>query len=205
VLVSPQRGTTRDYVTAELSIDGLHLMLVDTAGVDEGTKQLPPDTVDIVAQRLARQTSSQATLRLECREQPTTQGFVDVDRTIVVFTKADLHEHVPESYDVPSVATSSFTGVGLDRLAELIRSALVGDRAGYTSGVIATTAARCGAGLRQAADALERALELTESPHSEELIAAEARFALLEIGKVVGAVYTDDVLDRIFSKFCIGK
>jgi tRNA modification GTPase len=70
---------------------------------------------------------------------------------------------------------------------------------------VASTAARCRESLRQAAEGLQRALGLARSEKGEELIAAEVRAALEELGRVVGAVYTDDVLDRIFSRFCIGK
>jgi tRNA modification GTPase len=53
--------------------------------------------------------------------------------------------------------------------------------------------------------ALARAREIAAAQGGDELIAAEMRTALSEIGKVVGTVYTDDLLDRIFSSFCIGK
>jgi tRNA modification GTPase len=56
-----------------------------------------------------------------------------------------------------------------------------------------------------AASSLESARTATSGGLGEEIIAAEIRVALNEIGKVAGAVYTDDVLDRIFSRFCIGK
>jgi tRNA modification GTPase len=52
---------------------------------------------------------------------------------------------------------------------------------------------------------MQRALELTATQAGEELVASELRLALLELGKVAGTVYTDDILDRIFSRFCIGK
>ena len=68
-----------------------------------------------------------------------------------------------------------------------------------------STAARAAHSVQSAAEALERALRLCDEQAGEELLAAEIRFALDELGKVSGAVTTDDVLDRIFSRFCIGK
>jgi tRNA modification GTPase len=56
-----------------------------------------------------------------------------------------------------------------------------------------------------AAQSLGTALDLAQQDAGDELIAAELRIALAELGKVVGAVYTDDLLDRIFRTFCIGK
>ena len=71
--------------------------------------------------------------------------------------------------------------------------------------MVVGTAVRCGESLRLAAASLDRAREAVAAGLGEELIAAEVRVALNELGKVAGAVYSDDVLDRIFSRFCIGK
>ena len=71
--------------------------------------------------------------------------------------------------------------------------------------MVSGTADRCRDSLRLAREALQRALEIVGQPGCEELAAAEIRLALEELGRVVGAVYTEDVLDRIFSRFCIGK
>jgi tRNA modification GTPase len=102
------------------------------------------------------------------------------------------------------VCTSSLQGTGLDEL----RAAIVDLLAALGSGpgdVVAATAARCRESLQLAAESLSRASELTRHGGREELVAAEIRVAIEEFGKIVGAVYTDDLLDRIFSRFCIGK
>ena len=70
---------------------------------------------------------------------------------------------------------------------------------------VAGTAVRCRVSLEAASAALQGALRLAASSGGEELIAAEMRVALGALGRVVGAVYTDDLLDQIFSRFCIGK
>lgn len=72
------------------------------------------------------------------------------------------------------------------------------------SGALAT-AARCGSSLELAAEALDRANATASDNLGEELVAAELRLALDELGRVVGAIYNDDILDRVFSRFCIGK
>ena len=66
------------------------------------------------------------------------------------------------------------------------------------------TASRCREGLRRAAESLAEARD-TARGGGDELVAAELRVALVELGQIVGAIYTDDLLDRIFSRFCIGK
>ncbi len=70
---------------------------------------------------------------------------------------------------------------------------------------VSGTAERCFDSLRLAHSALQGARALNDHRAGEELLAAELRLGLDELGKVLGAVYTDDILDRVFSRFCIGK
>jgi tRNA modification GTPase len=76
---------------------------------------------------------------------------------------------------------------------------------GEVDRMVSATAARCRNSLRAAAAALLRAQQLVVERSGEELVAVEIRAALDDLGQVVGAVYTEDLLDRIFSRFCIGK
>ena len=130
------------------------------------------------------------------------QLHVGIDRRrIVVFTKCDVPGGL--DLDCPAQRTSSVTGKGIDRLRDELRRKVLASRAGE-SDVVAETAVRCRDSLRLAGLSIERATRVASS-EQDELAAAEIRIALDELGKVVGAVYTDDVLDRIFSRFCIGK
>src|SRR5690606_25514802 len=105
------------------------------------------------------------------------------------------------------ILTSSVTGQGLGQLQRAIAQALAAadGQGGQESRTVAATAIRCRESLRQAAQSLAQAAELAGMGAGEELVAAEIRLALDAIGQVTGAVYTDDILDRIFSRFCIGK
>ena len=67
------------------------------------------------------------------------------------------------------------------------------------------TAARCRQTLMRAKDAAEAAITLTQASQGHEFVAAEIRSLAESIGEVTGTVYTDDLLDRVFSRFCIGK
>ena len=71
--------------------------------------------------------------------------------------------------------------------------------------VVPLTAARCQASLNNALLALANAKEAAEFRYGDEVIASEIRLSLDEIGLVAGTVYTDDILDALFSRFCIGK
>jgi tRNA modification GTPase len=121
---------------------------------------------------------------------------------LIVLTKIDEPRRMLE---LPGAAeTSSATGEGIDQLRERILEALV-DARRPDGGAVLSTSVRCRDSLRLAAESLERALEIARFGQREELVAAELRIALDGLGQIVGAVYTDDVLDRIFSRFCIGK
>jgi tRNA modification GTPase len=218
-LVSDLPGTTRDYLVAELDFDGRKCQLIDTAGLHPKPVSLPPKAPDQSAQEAAAEQISRAHVRLFCLdatrpldpwEQAELTNCVNLHQ-IVVWTKIDavspeansagLRRPLAESV---SVLTSSLTGEGIDELRAELRRMVNG--VDISSGdVVASTAVRCHESLRHAGEFLENALNLARTRGGEEFIAAEIRLALEELGKVVGAVYTDDVLDRIFSRFCVGK
>ena len=105
----------------------------------------------------------------------------------------------------PALAISAVTGAGLDDLAEQLRSRLAASR-GPSRQWLGMTAARCRESLEAVAASLARAEEAAESDATgDELLAIDIREALDHLGRILGAVYTDDILDRVFSKFCIGK
>jgi tRNA modification GTPase len=93
----------------------------------------------------------------------------------------------------------------LDKLGSLIRQRLASETAVGRSSVITATAERCRESVGLASSSLNQAALAAARHVGEELVAAELRVALAELGKVIGAVYTDDLLDRIFKTFCIGK
>jgi tRNA modification GTPase len=104
----------------------------------------------------------------------------------------------------PPLAISSHTGAGLAELRLAIADAVAASTHAESSVVVAT-AVRCQESLRLAGESIDRARRLANERSGDELVAAELRLALAELGKIVGAVYTDDILDRLFSRFCIGK
>jgi tRNA modification GTPase len=221
-IVSSKQGTTRDYLVARVSLGGIECELVDTAGVGEGHEERSAAelgvsseiAIDIAAKDAARQRRREADVRLLCVDitEETSSGdlpSIDADRDVLVLTKADLapadapDSKFPGALGIAHVVTSSRTGKGLDELAAILRAKLLsGDS---TGGAVAATAERCRESVWQAVGSIARARELAAPRSGDELVAAEIRSSLDELGKVVGAIYTDDLLDRIFSTFCIGK
>jgi tRNA modification GTPase len=206
-LVADQPGTTRDYVTRRMQLHGVMCDLIDTAGV---TPSAVGDPLHTAAGQMTQQQTEQGHLQLFCLDatRPTnawerTQLATTCPRPrLLVLTKTDQ----PRRTDLHQVAveTSSRTGFGLDTLARSIVQRLV-ETSNLESPVVSSTAARCHDSLRLAQQCLQRAHALANSRTGEEIVAAEVRAALDELGKVVGSVYTEDVLDQIFGRFCIGK
>jgi tRNA modification GTPase len=212
-IVSPISGTTRDYLLAELELGGLHCQLIDTAGFVDDTFEHSAASAEIhrAAQSHASARRRGATLRLLCSDDRFALKSIQ-QPTLFVVTKADLASDPEElaatdSADTtcPVIVTSSRTGQGLAELADAIRTQLGGSEPAASGTAVATTANRCHESVRVASQSLATAHELAQGDCGDELIAAEVRSALNELGKVVGAVSTDDLLDRIFSSFCIGK
>jgi tRNA modification GTPase len=192
---SPTPGATRDFVSATLELDGVACELVDVAGDDATADR----DIAGAAQQLAAGRRRAADLCLLCVD-ATAVGDLTLgadERQFPVVTKLDL------AIAPPGVAAcSSATGAGIEALAAEIRRRLAtqtGDGRGGSA-----TAARSAGSLREAERALAAAANLVGAD-SEELIAAEIRLGLTAVGEVVGAVCADDVLDRVFSQFCIGK
>ena len=201
-LVADQPGTTRDYLVGRLSCVGIDCQLIDTAGLDRGISH---SAVGVAAQSATERQREQADLVLLCLDASENDAPLEpllaAQKQILVWTKCDL---LAEAQDhSPGICTSSVTGQGLSELQAAIadhihRSPAAGD-------CVPSTAARSRDSLQRAAAALDQAHVAARSNEGDELVAASLREALDELGQVVGAVYTDDVLDRIFSRFCIGK
>jgi tRNA modification GTPase len=197
-LVSPEEGTTRDYLVHHLDLNGVTIDLVDTAG-----RRTTNGTIDRQAQSLCEEQTRNADLVLLCVEAGSAIDDNDNDLlgqetppVVGLSTKCDL-----AAAHMGFVATSSLTNGGLDRLRVLLA-----DRArSHARPALAPSLSRCRHHVDGCLGHLRRAHELALFSEPPELLALELRGALDELGAMVGAVYTDDLLDRIFSRFCIGK
>lgn len=193
-LVSEVPGTTRDYLTARLELDGQPVELIDTAGNREAG-----DDIEAQAQALGRGQTARADLLLVCveagrkSEPAATPAGIEM---LPVATKCDL---APAS--VGFFATSAVTGQGLSELKAAITARV---RARRSAG-LAPSLSRCRHHVAACLDDLRKAHQAVLFEDPPEVLALELRLALDHLGEMVGAVYTDDLLDRIFSRFCIGK
>ena len=190
-LVSDAAGTTRDDVSAPVTLGGVPVEFIDTAGEEAGG-----DPLSAAAQARRTEVLNAADLVLHCVPPggavPSPSG-----PALVVHTKADLRDGAEPG----ALAVSAATGAGLEALGTAVAAAL--RSASPRRRLTGATAARGGAALGEAAAALDRAAAAVDA--GDELVAAELRAAVDALGEVLGVVYHDDLLGRIFSRFCIGK
>jgi len=210
-LVSTIPGTTRDTVEESISHNGVQIRLVDTAGLRESD-----DTVESMGIDRTKQIMQQADLILRVID---TQTEIDDPGTpnefgipeILVCNKIDLSsgENYPEyqgnSYkDVLYTSATEMTGIS--KIGDAILRECTGDVTLQESPDTPTiTNKRHRNALREATASLDRAIQSTRNRESAEFIVVDLRAAMDSMGLVTGETTTDDILNTIFSKFCIGK
>ena len=200
-IVSDIAGTTRDVIDVHLDLDGYPLIAADTAGLREAT-----DSIETEGVRRARERAGNADMTLAVFDgaagafDPLTLDLIDED-TLIVVNKSDLPgTSCPDSLKgQPVYPLSAKTGEGFDALMAGLRK-VAADRLSGGGGP-GPTRQRHRHALEACRDALERALAATEA----ELMGEDLRLAGRELGRITGRVDVEDLLDIIFSEFCIGK
>lgn len=209
-IVTPIPGTTRDLIEDVIQIRGQKVRLVDTAGIRDPKDLVEKEGIERVKRRIPH-----ADLILWVVD--SNDGLTDEDLKIYeeikdlnvvgVINKIDLGKKVDESFfssrGIPYVLTSAVRGDGIDELRELIQKKL--SRKSPRMGSVVITSARHKSALEKVRECVERAISGIEKGISYEFVALELRDALTSLGEILGEVYTDEILDEIFSRFCIGK
>jgi tRNA modification GTPase len=204
-VVSAAAGTTRDVLAEPLAIPTAtgeaEILLVDLAGADDD-----PSALNRAMQAMAAEAIERAELVVRCVP-PGRDVSASGPDELVARTKADISAVTFAPLDL---AVSAVTGQGLDALRAAIASRL-GDRLTSLGEGLLALPPRHEEALRSARSALREALDVLGSsagqrePAGSELIAAAMRIALDRIGILAGHVTPDEVLDRVFARFCIGK
>ncbi len=215
-LVSPQAGTTRDPLSSTLDMAGLVVELTDTAGL--GVVDLPQEPADQAGTLLRVALEQAAQDRARERVAVADVGLWVADATLPLGRAPELPEGAarllvwnqtdrPEAAaapclpGLPTVAVSALTGDGVDRLRQVLRELLVAQVEG--AGIGRETAARQALALDGLLVELSAALEALEG--GLELAAEHLARAQSALGSLGGESTPEDVLDRIFSRFCLGK
>ncbi|MBI1980818.1 MAG: tRNA uridine-5-carboxymethylaminomethyl(34) synthesis GTPase MnmE [Methylocystis sp.] len=188
-IVSALPGTTRDMIEAHLDIGGLPVTLIDTAGLREAADEIERIGVD---RTLARIESADLALWLSDSDEAPPGGDIE---TIRVATKTDL-KPAPEG----AIGICALSGEGLETVAAAIEARARARLGDGTEALIVRERHR--QALEQAAEGVEAVIG---GEAALELQAEELRWASRALGRIVGAVDVEEVLDAVFSRFCIGK
>lgn len=208
-IVTDRPGTTRDTVEAAVSLAGLPFRLIDTAGLRASDD--PAEQLGVARSRTAMDEADVVLLVCDGTAVPGDEERALLaelgDRAVVVRSKADR----PAAWDAlpggETVAVSARTGAGLDALEAVLgrrgAALLPAARAGE-QGLMLTNARQTDA-VRRALEAVRRAEEGLGAGLPSDLLLTDVEDALAALGELTGRTVREDVTDRIFSRFCVGK
>lgn len=209
-MVSDIAGTTRDTIEATCNIGGVVFRFIDTAGLH---------STDDVLERMGIERTSEALRRahiiLWLTDDDSTlmnddmQGYVPSVEQVVykVVTKIDLQENYDSviNNDNPDsvIYLSAKTGVGVDELRNVLQSRF--DAQSAYRGDVVVSSQRHYEALRESAESLQAALSALRTGLPTDLLSEDIRQVLYHLGTITGEITSEDVLQNIFSRFCIGK
>jgi tRNA modification GTPase len=208
-IVAPTPGTTRDTIEESANIRGLPVVFVDTAGLRDAGEAVEQE--GIRRSQAALRSAELVLLVLDRSEplQPEDERLLaDLAgrKHLVVLNKSDLPPRLELSVEVavPAVPVSCLSGEGLEPLKDAIQRR-VWSGALRTERIEAMINARHQDALRRTREAASRAIAALEGGAPLDLVAFDLRLAVNAVGEVVGKTAVDDLLDRVFREFCLGK
>lgn len=199
-IVTEIPGTTRDVIEEALTIGGIPVRAIDTAGLRETDD--PVEQQGVERARAQLEAADLVLWILDPTQPLETQHLDDMrpERALTVVNKSDLAQ-VP---GLPAaVRVSAVTGDGLPELREAIAAALKSGRVAPEN--VWISSARHEERLRVALAALERALEAAAAGFDHAAIALDLRLAAEALGQITGESVTEDTITQIFARFCVGK
>lgn len=220
-IVSDIEGTTRDTIEEVLNIKGIQFRLIDTAGIREAQDQIEAIGVEKTMQKI--QQSALLVYLFDVIKTPPEEVRKDLEKLVhpgiqllVVANKMDLnpytkaehyiikdspaHQHISTSNFIP---VSAINQMNIEYLKEKLYEAALSGKTSLESTVV--TNMRHYEALQKADDSLQSALQGLNSGITGDFLAMDIRRALAYLGEITGEVGVEDLLDNIFSKFCIGK
>jgi tRNA modification GTPase len=202
-IVSSRAGTTRDVVEVDLELSGYPVTVADTAGIRDATED-----VEIEGVRRSRQRAQDADIKIvmidvlsDHSSRSDIAALVD-ENSVFVVNKVDLGLSGEIKHDnaADNIAISVKNGTGVDRLLSAL--ALMAEERLASGSNAVITRVRHRQAIEEAIACLERSLELKKP---DELVAEDIRLAVRSLGRVMGRVDVEQVLDVLFREFCIGK
>lgn len=219
VIVTPYPGTTRDVVEEEIQIQGFPIRLLDTAGIQESSHPIEKEGMDRTKRAVLEADLVLYVIDTSRTPDPYDQqlfeGLADRKR-IIVLNKADLprradpgklenwFSRVPKDSIVGIVESSCVQEPWTQKLEEKILSFITQGRLEQPNEIVVNSLRQKDL-LEKVSQILRDAEQACRDNRSPELIAVDVRLALDSLGLLVGEVLTDDILDVLFSQFCVGK
>ncbi|MDP8258297.1 MAG: tRNA uridine-5-carboxymethylaminomethyl(34) synthesis GTPase MnmE [Candidatus Aadella gelida] len=213
VIVTPVAGTTRDTIEESINLNGVKVRLADTAGIID-TK----DRVELEGIKRAREKLEQSDIAVFVVDASRSLSERDINiydtvkdkKVTVVLNKTDLKtvidkKKLHETFGSEIIEVSALKKIGLDKLENAISHRLFGDRATKTGESVMVTSLRHKDALLKAFSSMKRTAANLDGDCNRELIASDINETIYNLGLITGETVEDDVLDRIFSNFCIGK
>ncbi len=210
-IVTEIPGTTRDIIEETIDIFGIPLILTDTAGI----RKHSTDVVEKIGIERAQETLQSADLVLfvlDSSSELSHEDFHIVEllvskKVILVLNKSDLLKKIGDVSELeipaPVVKISASKNEGLDELKKIIYNLFVTSDINTSDFLLTNT--RHKILIENALGSLEKAVASIKDGLSEEFTATDLRSALNYLGEITGEVPTEEILDRIFSNFCVGK
>lgn len=197
-IVSPQPGTTRDTVEETITLAGMPVRLIDTAGLRD-----EPDAIEALGIQRTQMALESADLVLHLNAADAPSPTPETNAPVIeVAAKCDQANIC--ATPVAGLAVSSLTGEGLEELQRTVIRQLRLDETSHSHESVAINT-RHEALLQEAQAALERAQAAHQADQAPELVSADLRCALNALSGITGETTNEDILDRLFRSFCIGK
>jgi tRNA modification GTPase len=210
VIVSAEPGTTRDYVEERIHIGPYLLRVIDTAGLHEAASALEEQGISRSIEQI--ESADLLLVVLDSSRPPPTlpdsvSSLLSARNTVVLENKIDLPGATDLSGfapDCPHVRLSALLQEGLDDLRNTIRHSLEEGLLIPDESAVIVSARHAGA-LHEAQNALSDSLRKLRAGSPPELVASDLHAAIDAMGAITGKIDNESVLDRLFSRFCIGK
>lgn len=211
-IVTDMAGTTRDILEEEIQLKGLNLNIVDTAGIRK-----TDDPVEKIGVERAKKAMLDADLILYVVDSSALLdendeeiiSFLQDENVIVLLNKTDLPtvtgpEEIQKKLSKPSVCISAREETGMDELSDLIESMFLSGNISFNDQVYLTNI-RHQTAMRNAKESLEKVKESLELGMPEDFFSIDLMDAYETLGSIIGESAGEDLVNEIFSKFCMGK
>ncbi|MCK5450917.1 MAG: tRNA uridine-5-carboxymethylaminomethyl(34) synthesis GTPase MnmE, partial [Candidatus Omnitrophica bacterium] len=213
VIVTSIAGTTRDIVEESIDLAGVNMRISDTAGIID-----TEDRVEIEGIRRSKEKLKNADIVIFVLDSSESLTEKDLNvyaamkekRTVLVLNKSDLpkkirKKEIRDKFGIEKFVTvSALKKIGLEKLEDQLIDKLFDGDVAVSEGVMVTNLRHKNI-LEKVAENLDRAVRLTDENYNGELLASDLNETVYQLGLIIGESVEDDMLDRIFSRFCVGK